>query len=93
MKTKIVKAEVKTDYRVYLEFSDGVCGDVDFSEYVGKGVFKKWEDYKNFLSCTIDEWGALVWEGDLDFCPDALYMKITQLKPEEYFSIGNNQYA
>ena len=85
MKSSLVSVEIKEDYLVHLQFSDGLEGEVNFSDYVGKGVFSKWLDYNQFRKAKMGDDGELVWDGDLDFCPDSLYMKITGQKPEEYF--------
>ncbi len=41
---KISKVKVLPEYRLELEFDDGVSGTVDLSENVGKGVFGLWRD-------------------------------------------------
>jgi len=85
MKSTLESVEIKEDYVAHLRFSDGLEGDVDFTEYVGRGVFSKWLDYSQFRKAWIGNDGELVWEGNLDFCPDSLYMKITGQSPEDYF--------
>ena len=93
MKASLKKAEVKEGYLVHLTFSDGLEGEVDFSEYVGKGVFKKWVDYDHFKSARIGEFGELIWDGELDFCPDSLYMKVSGQSSEEFFEKTAKQHA
>jgi len=93
MKTSLTRVEVKENYVVHLTFSDGLQGEVDFSEYVGKCVFSKWTDYKHFKTARIGEFGELIWDGDLDFCPDSLYMKVSGQNPEAYFQRPTEQHA
>jgi hypothetical protein len=81
----IVKVEVLKDYKLRLEFIDGVTGIADFSALVGKGVFSLWNDYGEFRKVQIGSSGELVWGDKIDLCPDALYMKITGKQPEETF--------
>jgi hypothetical protein len=50
---------------------------VDLSELVGKGVFKRWEDPREFSQVFLDaESGAPSWPGELDVAPDALYHEL-----------------
>ena len=81
----IAKVEVLKDYKLRLEFADGVTGIADVSALVGKGVFSLWNDYVEFRKVQIGSSGELVWGDQLDLCPDALYMKITGQQPEEAF--------
>ena len=51
------------NYRIYLEFSDGVKGEVDLSYLVGKGVFQAWNDYNfssRFISVPIVRLGGMM---------------------------------
>lgn len=82
---KIVGCKVLENYRVWLRFDDGVEGEVDLSDMVGKGVFAAWLNYEVFRQAGLDERGGITWPGDLDLCPDALYLEVTGLKPEDLF--------
>jgi hypothetical protein len=73
------------DYRLALVFDDGVTGVVDLSELVGKGVFALWRDRAAFERVRIGNSGELVWDDQVDLCPDALYLKATGKKPEDLF--------
>lgn len=73
-----------SNYRIWLEFNDGVKGEVDLSEMAGKGVFSYWNDYKNFEKVYITDYRAIAWNSDLDICPDSQYMKLTGKSLEEY---------
>ena len=78
-----VKVEAKPGYRVWLEYSDGVTGEVDLSDLVGRGVFAVWNEPGCFEKVYIDSFGAVAWSYDLEICPDALYMEITGKSFEE----------
>ena len=82
---KIFNATVLKDYKLKLEFSDGQQGVVDLSHLVGKGIFTLWNDYKAFQNVKIGSSGELLWSDQIDLCPDALYLQITNQKPEELF--------
>jgi hypothetical protein len=74
---RIVAVEARPKYRLWVRFEDGVEGEVDLSELVGKGVFKRWEDVREFSQVFLDaESGAPSWPGELDVAPDALYHEL-----------------
>ncbi len=51
---------------------------MDLSHLVGRGVFAIWEDPAEFAKVFIDPVTRTVtWPGEIDLCPDALYMEIT----------------
>ena len=66
-------------YHIWIEFEDGVQGVVDLSGYVGRGVWKAWEDRSFFESVNITSYRAIGW-GDtdvLDLCADWAYLQVT----------------
>jgi len=73
------------NYQLWVKFSDGVEGVVDLSHLVGQGVFALWDDYEAFKRVHIGPRGELVWNDEVDLCPDAIYLKVTGKKPEELF--------
>ena len=64
-------------YRIWLRYSDGVSGEVDLSDFAGRGVFSAWNDQSVFESVRLDEYGAVAWGDDIDLCADALYARLT----------------
>ncbi len=82
---RLVEVKPLLRYRLWLRFDDGVEGVVDLSGLVGKGVFVIWKDEERFRSVRIGDGGELVWEQDVDLCPDALYLEITGKRPAEVF--------
>lgn len=90
---RISKVKVLSEYRLDLEFDDGVTGTVDLSEAVGKGVFALWRDPLFFEQVHIGSCGELVWGDRIDLCPDALYLKVTGKKPEDIFPALRGQSA
>lgn len=82
---RISKVKVLPEYRLELEFDDGVAGFVDLSDNVGKGVFAVWRDPLVFERVRIGSSGELVWGEQVDLCPDALYLKVTGKQPEDIF--------
>ncbi len=76
--SRIVDAKALENYRLHLEFEDGVKGTVDLSEMVGRGVFSAWSDPDFFARVTVDpETRTVAWPGGIDLCPDQLYGDVT----------------
>lgn len=70
----IVGVAVVGDYRLRLLFDDGTVGDVDFSSREWVGVFKPLRDPAVFALVRVDpEAATIVWPGNLDMAPEALY--------------------
>jgi hypothetical protein len=66
-----------TGYTLDLTFDDGVHGVVDLSDLVGVGVFSAWRDEEAFRRVAIGDTGEVLWDGGLDLCADALYLRLT----------------
>lgn len=72
-------------YQLRLTYDDGVTGTVDLSALAGHGVFQRWNDPAAFATVSIGSGGEPIWDGQIDLCPDSLYMEITGKRPEEVF--------
>lgn len=82
---QIKEVKLLGGYRLGLTFDDGTTGCVDLADRVGKGVFALWRDPGAFARVRVGTSGELVWDDQVDLCPDALYLKVTGKKPEELF--------
>lgn len=69
--------EARGGYRIWLEYADGAAGELDLSHLVGSGVFKAWEDEAFFHQVRITDYRAITWSGEIELCPDALYVDLT----------------
>ncbi len=87
--------EVRTlpNYRIWVKYADGMQGEVDLSYLVGKGVFSIWNDRKKFAKVRIGETGELIWDDDVDLCPDSIYLKISGKSSEEVFPTSRESHA
>ncbi len=79
------KVKPLDNYRLWIQFSNGVAGVVDLSEFADKGVFTLWNDYREFQKVHIGPDGEIAWGEQIDMCPDAMYLKVTGKRPEELF--------
>ena len=79
------KVEARDGYRIWLEYADGVCGEIDLSDVAGEGIFKAWEDRACFEQVHITPHRVIAWNDQIDLCADALYMELTGLSFEEMY--------
>lgn len=80
MKT-VIQVLPTDDFKVYVYFSDGRIKLYDVSHLVGKGIFQKISDIKDFIDkCTVMN-GTLAWDiggnfdiyNCIDIDPDTIY--------------------
>jgi hypothetical protein len=90
---KIVFVKPTSKFSVEVSFEDGTCGVVDLGDLAGRGVFRAWLEEGLFERVKITEVGALEWPGELDLCPDSIYMRLTGKRPEELFPYLKRQLA
>ena len=72
---RIVKCRTLPGFRVGVEFMDGTTGGVDLSRLVMSekaGVFAALREPEVFAQARL-EYGAIVWPGEIDIAPDAMY--------------------
>lgn len=81
----IVELSARKNYELFLRYEDGTQGVVDLSSLAGRGVFAAWMQPGVFEQVRLSEFGVPEWPGDLDLCPDSLYMQLTGKKPEEVY--------
>ena len=86
---KISKVSPREGYCLEVEFDDGVCGIVNLSNLVGKGVFGLWIEPGAFERVRIGSFGELYWDDKVDLCPDSLYLKLTGKTAKEVFPALN----
>lgn len=79
----LINVEPLKEYHLRVKFSDGIEGDVDLSDFAGKGVFALWNDYNQFEKVTIGSGGELVWNEQVDMDGLGIYLKLTGKKPED----------
>jgi hypothetical protein len=75
----------RPNYRLYLEFSDGIKGEVDLSDLARKEVFEPWSNPNFFDKVHIGSHREIKWNDEIELCTDSLYLKLTGKTPEELF--------
>jgi len=90
---KITEVMPLEDFRLFLRFEDGVSGEVDLSGYAGRGVFASWLKNGVFQQAMLNDSGTVEWPGEIDLCPDALYLRLTDKSPGELFPTLRNRPA
>lgn len=78
-----VAVEARDGYRIWLRYADGVEGEVDPSDMVGRGVFEAWREPGFFKRGYISEWRSVAWNEAIERCADALHLEITGKSPED----------
>jgi len=74
----VVKAELKEDYKIYVEFNDGVNGIIDFYNKLKEDhreIIRELLDLKLFrtVKTNLD---TLCWDNGVDFAPEYLYEQV-----------------
>ena len=90
---RITDAKPLNRFRVSLRFDDGASGTVDLSHLAGRGVFNAWLQEGVFEQLSISPMGALQWPGELDLCPDSLYMQMLGKTASEVFPTLSHAHA
>lgn len=77
MLPKLTEARYQGDYRVWLEFADGVAGEVDLADELWGPVFEPLKEKTLFAQVSLDgELDTIVWPNGADFAPEFLYQKL-----------------
>jgi hypothetical protein len=74
----VIKAELCGDYRIYLEFNDGLSGIIDFKNKITtdyREIIRELVDKDKFNKMRVER-HTLCWENGVDFAPEYLYDQI-----------------
>jgi hypothetical protein len=75
---KITNAELKGEYKIFVEFNNGIKGIIDFKKILEEDhreIIKELLNIDLFKTVKVNL-NTLCWDNDVDFAPDYLYEKI-----------------
>jgi hypothetical protein len=68
----VIHAEYRREYRIYLEFNDGVRNTVNFSPWLDGPVFEPLKSPDYFRRFFLDG-GTVAWPNGADIAPEPLH--------------------
>ena len=85
---KINRVLPTDNFKLVLEYSDGISVVADFIPIIQQGtVFQPLQDPSFFAKVSLDKTGRYIyWEGEIEFCADALRMKGTVIDEDYYLN-------
>ncbi len=75
---RVIEVHTLPGYRLFVRFIDDTTGEVDLSRLVmsdSAGIFSALRDPALFAQVYL-EYGAVMWPGEIDLAPDAMYDEI-----------------
>jgi hypothetical protein len=79
MHPRIKHIEARPGFKLFVEFVDGVCGELEMANEL-TGVFAPLRDPSLFAQVRVDAFGAPTWPNGADIAPDAAYDEIAGTK-------------
>ncbi len=76
MMPRVIKVAPLPQYRLHVEFDDGVSGTIDLSDELDGEVFQPLRDDAVFRQVTVDDFGAVCWPNGPDLAPDAIHSQL-----------------
>ncbi len=78
MNPRVKAVEPIIDFRLKLTFNNDEKRVFDVKPYLNFGVFQELKDISNFYSVKPFN-GTVMWNNEIDFCPDTLYLESTTI--------------
>ena len=75
---RVINAELRNDYNIYMEFNNGVDGIIDFKSMLEddhREIVRELLNKEIFKTVKV-KLNTLCWDNDVDFAPDYLYEQI-----------------
>jgi hypothetical protein len=70
----VTRAEYRGGYQIWVAFSDGVAGVVDFEPWLVGAVFEPLRDQEYFRRFAV-EGGTVAWPNGADVAPETLHLR------------------
>jgi len=78
----VINAELKNEYKVYVEFNNGTKGVIDFKKILEEDhreIIRELLDKDKFQAIKVER-HTLCWENGVDFAPEYLYDQVAMQK-------------
>jgi hypothetical protein len=69
---KVVSVKPLENYRLEIEFSDGLRKVIDIHPFIRKGISAALNDESFFRQVMLEDGGGIAWPNGYDFCPNFL---------------------
>src|ERR1700722_8859224 len=76
MLNQVTRVTPLPNYRLEIEFEDGVYGTIDLSDRLFGEMFEPLRDEAMFRRVSVDGFGAICWPNGADLAPDAIHTKL-----------------
>jgi len=76
MGSRVVSVQPLGEYRLRIDFEDGLVREIDLADRLTGPMFEPLRDTKLFSQVSVDEFGAVCWPNGADLAPDALYLGV-----------------
>ena len=73
---RVVKVRASENWRLCVEFSDSIRGEVSLADRLFGPVFEPLRDPELFNQAYVDDFGAVCWPNGADLAPDALHERL-----------------
>jgi hypothetical protein len=90
MLNRVTRVTPLSNYRLTVEFQDGVYGTIDLSDRLFGEMFEPLRDVALFHQVSIDKYGAISWPNGADLAPDALHRTLILRR---FPALGNHRPA
>lgn len=79
MNPRVKEVTACPDHTLVITFTNGECRRFDVRPYLEFTVFQPLKDIGYFLRARVEH-GTVIWPGEIDFCPDTLYLESVPVK-------------
>lgn len=78
MNPRVISVKSKPDFLLEVGFANGELGLFDVKPYLTQGIFSELKDISVFNTVKVFN-GTVVWDNELDFGPDTIYLESKKL--------------
>ena len=86
---KVTNVNVLSGYKLQVVFDDGVSGEIDLKNFIGKGVFSSLTD-KTLFNKVYSTGYSIAWNDDLEIDAVTVYAELLKKNPADVLSATFN---